>query len=175
MIARDKHDSSRVFKSRLLSPAHRDIVAGCLRYFGISNNLLPEKLVSWCGENTGFSRWMDNKEVPEKDKNGGTCCRGERSENGLHKSRKKHANVAAHARRRGRQKLLWNLLPGGTCRKDQSFYFPAQLVGGFTLSDLLDKPRGHRCRPFSPPVRAFIFIAHRVQHSHCSSIFIECC
>ena len=28
----------------------------------------------------------------------------------------------------------------------------------------------------SPPVRAFIFIAHnRVQHSHCSSIFIECC
>ena len=35
--------------------------------------------------------------------------------------------------------------------------------------------RGHRCRPFSPPERAFIFIAHRVQHSHCSSIFIECC
>ena len=31
-----------------------------------------------------------------------------------------------------------------------------------------------RCRPFSPPVRAFNFIAHRVQHSHCSSIFIEC-
>ena len=31
---------------------------------------------------------------------------------------------------------------------------------------------GHRCRLF-PPVRAFIFIAHRVQHSHCSSIFIE--
>ena len=27
----------------------------------------------------------------------------------------------------------------------------------------------------SPPVRAFIFIAHRVQHSHSSSIFIECC
>ena len=35
--------------------------------------------------------------------------------------------------------------------------------------------RGHRCRPFPPPVRAFIFIAHRVQHSHRSSIFIECC
>ena len=35
--------------------------------------------------------------------------------------------------------------------------------------------RGHRCRPLSPPVRAFIFIAHRVQHSRCSSIFIECC
>ena len=33
---------------------------------------------------------------------------------------------------------------------------------------------GHRCRPF-PPVRAFIFIAHRVRHSHCSSILIECC
>ena len=35
--------------------------------------------------------------------------------------------------------------------------------------------RGHRCRPFSPPVRAFNFIVHRVQHSHCSSIFIEGC
>ena len=37
--------------------------------------------------------------------------------------------------------------------------------------------RGHRCRPVSPPVRAFVFIAHtnRVKHSQCSSIFIECC
>ena len=33
--------------------------------------------------------------------------------------------------------------------------------------------RGHKCHPFSPPVRAFTFIAHRVQHSHCSSIFIK--
>ena len=31
--------------------------------------------------------------------------------------------------------------------------------------------RGHRCRPFSPPVLALNFIAHRVQQSHCSSIF----
>ena len=31
--------------------------------------------------------------------------------------------------------------------------------------------RGHRCRPFSPPVLAFNFNAHRVQQSHCSSIF----
>ena len=35
--------------------------------------------------------------------------------------------------------------------------------------------RGHRCRPFSPRYVPSIFIAHRVQHSHCSSIFIECC
>ena len=28
--------------------------------------------------------------------------------------------------------------------------------------------------PSPPPVRAFIFVAHRVQHYHCSSIFIEC-
>ena len=45
--------------------------------------------------------------------------------------------------------------------------FFAQLVGGFPS-------RGHRCRRFSPSVRAFIFIAHRVEHSHCLSIFIEC-
>ena len=35
------------------------------------------------------------------------------------------------------------------------FYFPAQLVGGFTLTTFWTS-RGHRCRPFSP-VRAFIF------------------
>ena len=50
---------------------------------------------------------------------------------------------------------------------DHHFYFPAQLVGGFTLSDLLNKSRGHSCRLFSPPVRAFIFVAHRVQHAPC--------
>ena len=33
--------------------------------------------------------------------------------------------------------------------------------------------RGQVCRPFSRPVRAFTFIAHNVQHSYCSSIFIE--
>ena len=55
------------------------------------------------------------------------------------------------------------------------FYFPAQLVGCFTLSDLLDKQavvtgvitsytiktnilnESYRCRPFSPPVSAFNF------------------
>ena len=30
---------------------------------------------------------------------------------------------------------------------------------------------GHRCRAFSPQVHAFNLIAHRVQQSHCSSIF----
>ena len=30
----------------------------------------------------------------------------------------------------------------------------------FTLSATFWTSRGHRCRPFSPPVRAFIFIAH---------------
>ena len=35
-----------------------------------------------------------------------------------------------------------------------------RIAGGFTLSDFLDKPWSQRCRPFSPPVRAFIFIAH---------------
>ena len=45
------------------------------------------------------------------------------------------------------------------------FCLPAQLGGGFTLSDLLDKPW------YVPST----FITHRVQHSHCSSIFIECC
>ena len=45
------------------------------------------------------------------------------------------------------------------------FYFPAQFVGGFDLSDLLDKPWS-QVSSLLPPGRAFVFIAHRVQHSH---------
>ena len=34
--------------------------------------------------------------------------------------------------------------------------------------------RGHRCRPFSPPVLAFnFFIAHKVRRSQCSSFFFH--
>ena len=42
---------------------------------------------------------------------------------------------------------------------------------------LLDKPCGHKCRPFSPPpppVLAFNFVSRipcRIQQSHCSSVF----
>ena len=44
-------------------------------------------------------------------------------------------------------------------------FFLTLLLSSFWTS------RGHRCRPFFPPVLAFIFfIAHRVQQSHCSSI-----
>ena len=35
--------------------------------------------------------------------------------------------------------------------------------------------RGHKCRPFSPSLRGFVFSAHRVQQSHSSSIFIGYC
>ena len=45
------------------------------------------------------------------------------------------------------------------------FFFPTLLLSSFWTS------RGHRCRSFCPPVLAFNFIAHRVQQSHCSSIF----
>ena len=43
-----------------------------------------------------------------------------------------------------------------------TFYFPAQLVGGFTVS-VFWTSCGHRCRPFFPPVRAFNF--YRAQGS----------
>ena len=52
-------------------------------------------------------------------------------------------------------------------------YFPAS--GQAVVLSSFWTSRGHTCRPFPPPVRAFIFIAHRIQHSLCSSIFIECC
>ena len=44
-------------------------------------------------------------------------------------------------------------------------FFLTHLISGFWTS------RGHKCRPFSPQVLAFNFTAHRVEQSHCSSIF----
>ena len=49
------------------------------------------------------------------------------------------------------------------------------MVASFTLSDLLGKPWSQvSSLPSPPPVRAFLFIAHGVQRSHCWSIFVEC-
>ena len=46
------------------------------------------------------------------------------------------------------------------------FSFLTLLLPSFCTS------RGHMCRPFSPPGSCLqFFIAHRVQQSHCSSIF----
>ena len=64
------------------------------------------------------------------------------------------------------------------------FYFCCYLFATFTFqlnsyevlpAAIFWASRGQRCRPLSPRVLAFISIAHRVQHSHCSSIFIGCC
>ena len=54
-------------------------------------------------------------------------------------------------------------------------YFPAQLVAGFPLSDLLDKPWSQVSSILPPRTCLRIFVAHRVQHSHWSSIVIEYC
>ena len=55
------------------------------------------------------------------------------------------------------------------------FYCPAQLVGGFTLSDLLDK-LWSQVSSLPPPGTCIQFLS-RIGFSihHCSSIFIECC
>ena len=44
----------------------------------------------------------------------------------------------------------------------------------FILSDLLDKPWS-QVSYLAPGTCLQFFITHRVQHSHCSSTFIECC
>ena len=46
---------------------------------------------------------------------------------------------------------------------------PAQIVRGFTLSDLLDKPWSQVSSLLTPPVHAFTLIAQKVQHSHFSA------
>ena len=52
-------------------------------------------------------------------------------------------------------------------------FFSSSLVGGFTMlpSANIRISRGHRCRSFFSPVRAFTFIANRVQHSNC--LFVD--
>ena len=47
------------------------------------------------------------------------------------------------------------------------FFFLTLVLSSFWTS------RGHRCRPFSPRFLPSICIAHRVQQSHCSSIFFR--
>ena len=55
------------------------------------------------------------------------------------------------------------------CRSHAAFFFFFFSFCTFSLSSFWTS-RGHRCLPFSSPVLAFNFIAHRVQQSHCSSI-----
>ena len=57
-----------------------------------------------------------------------------------------------------------------------NFYFPAQLVGGFTLSDLLDKPWS-QVSSLLPPGTSLQFLSRIgfIQYYRCSSIFIESC
>ena len=66
--------------------------------------------------------------------------------------------------------LFWNGL-----FRDCLFFITFTFVGGFTLSDLVDKPTVTVVVSSAARYVPWIFIAHRVQHSHCSSIFIECC
>ena len=62
------------------------------------------------------------------------------------------------------------------------FLFPSFLMitltfqlGRFHPQRSSGQSRGRRCNPFPSPVRVFVLIAHRVQHSHYFSlIFIEC-
>ena len=82
------------------------------------------------------------------------------------------------------------MFPGGICMIEDNiawvgiffpfFFFKSSLLLSsstrrrfYLPPAILWTSRGDRCHPFPPPVRAFTFIAHRVQHSHCSSIFIE--
>ena len=58
---------------------------------------------------------------------------------------------------------------------DHHFYFPAQLVGGFYPQRSSGQAVVTGVVPSSPRYVPSFFIEHRVQHSHCSSIFIECC
>ena len=57
-----------------------------------------------------------------------------------------------------------------------SHRFPDQLVGGSTTNGVLNKRwLSNVRRSLLSPVLAIVFIPHRVQLSHCSSIFIEFC
>lgn len=73
--------------------------------------------------------------------------------------------------------VIPSLLSKNTRTQLSYSYFPAQLVS----QEMSPPPptfwtsRGHTCLPFFPPVRAFVYVAHRVQHSYSSPISIELC
>ena len=56
-------------------------------------------------------------------------------------------------------------------------HYPAPLVGGCTVSTILDcsSSRDDWCLPFSPPVLAFIFVAHRFPLFPRSLMFVFLC
>ena len=56
---------------------------------------------------------------------------------------------------------------------DHYFYSPAQLTRGFPLSDLLHKPWSQVSSLLPAGTCIHISIAHRVQHSHFSSIYVR--
>ena len=67
-----------------------------------------------------------------------------------------------------------------TCFFQHDFYFPALLVGGFTLDELLGKPWSQAL--FSPPVRVFILLscmgfsiptARRISSNECSQLTLS--
>ena len=90
--------------------------------------------------------------------------------------RKKKRVRGHHCRGRAPTTTLWS----GTIFskiKSLTFYFPAQLAGGFALSDLLlDKPWSQVSPLFPPPryVHSFSSCIGFIQRSHCSPIPIEC-
>ena len=67
------------------------------------------------------------------------------------------------------------------CVYDTSFFFsPSLLLSSSTRRRFYpQRPSGQAVDtgvvPFPPRYVPSIFIAHRVQHSHCQSVFIECC
>ena len=63
------------------------------------------------------------------------------------------------------QRIHTSMHSGGFELTKLTFFFSHTLLSSFWTS------RGHRCRPSSPRFLPSIFIAHRVQRSHCSSIF----
>ena len=67
----------------------------------------------------------------------------------------------------------------GSRRRPDEIPFTSQLNSQEVLpSAIFWTSRGHTCRPFLPPGTCLQFLLrtrYTVQHSHCSSIFIECC
>ena len=60
------------------------------------------------------------------------------------------------------------------------FFLSSRSIPSSTRRSFSERPtawtsRGHSCGSFFPPVHAFIYVAHGVQHSHRLSIFIDCC
>ena len=123
-------------------------------------------------------RWRLLKSESETIPNRLRCCRRAQKVKKKNEKKRKQTtlrNVCIHI---GYAHCIHAKLHSSFCAL--AFFLSSRSIPSSTRRSFSERPtawtsRGHSCGSFFPPVHAFIYVAHGVQHSHRLSIFIDCC